>query len=182
MHRRSVLKNLGLFSGGLIIFPSCTFTKEKVDVATSDMHITEELKNLLDLVIENMIPTATYPDFSEHTLSDFVLVMANDCLSPEENKSFVKGLIDFEKYCKNEQNSPFEKLSQKDQSKIIEALLLKNHSDDLSFFISKSKQFSILGFMQSAYVMTNEMPYNLIPGNYENCVTIDPSQKININA
>ena len=182
MHRRSVMKKLGLFTGGIVLLPSCTFTKEQVDVALKEMEITEPLKKLLEIVVEHMIPTAEIAESSGSKLSDFVIVMAKDCLSPEANKSFVKGMADLEMNCKKNHNSSFETISQNDQHKMILELLENKNSDDSSFFINKTKQYAILGFMESAHVLTHEMPYKLIPGSYENCLTIDPSQKININA
>lgn len=182
MHRRSVIKKLGLFTGGVVLFPSCTFTKEKVDVALSEMKITEPLKKLLGIVVEHIIPAAEIAESGGVKLADFVLVMAKDCLSPEENISFVKGMTDLEMDCKKVHNSSFETLSHKDQHKMILELLENKNSDDPTFFINKTKQYAILGYMQSAQVMTHEMPYKLIPGSYENCLAIDPSQKININA
>ena len=182
MHRRSVIKKLGLFTGGIVLLPSCTFTKEQVDVALSDMEITEPLKKMLGMVVDHLIPTADMSESNELNLSDFVIVMANDCLSPEENKSFVKGMLALEMNAKENHKSSFEKLSQNHQYEMINGLLENKNAEDSSFFINKTKQYAILGYMQSAYVMTHEMPYTLIPGSFQNCVAIDPSQKININA
>ena len=182
MHRRSVIKKLGLFTGGMVLLPSCTFTKEQVDVAIGDMGFTESLKEFLGIVVEYMIPTADISESSELKLSEFVIVMANDCLSAEENKSYVKGMSDLEIKSKENHNASFEKLSKNDQNKMIKELLENESSVDSAFFINKTKQYAILGYMQSELVMTQEMPYKLIPGSYENCATIDPSQKININA
>ena len=49
-------------------------------------------------------------------------------------------------------------------------------------FIEISKSYAIVGFMRSEYVMTEVMPYSLVPGKPPVCRTIDTNEKINIYA
>ena len=54
--------------------------------------------------------------------------------------------------------------------------------EDVKYFIEVSKSFAILGFMKSEYMMTEVMPYSLVPGKPPVCRTIVPNEQININA
>ena len=48
--------------------------------------------------------------------------------------------------------------------------------------IEIAKAFTILGFNKSEYIMTEVMPYTLIPGKNPTCRNLDPNEKINANA
>jgi len=52
---------------------------------------------------------------------------------------------------------------------------------DQDNFIQTSKNFTSLGYMRSEYIMTEVMPYTLVPGTYGPCETVDNSKRININ-
>jgi hypothetical protein len=51
-------------------------------------------------------------------------------------------------------------------------------------FLNSTKSLAAWNYMNSEFIMTNEMPYKLVPGagTYIVCKTIDPNKKININA
>ena len=53
--------------------------------------------------------------------------------------------------------------------------------EDLKLFVSTTKRFTAFGYMKSEYIMTEIMPYKLIPGTYGSCEIIDNSKRANIN-
>ena len=53
---------------------------------------------------------------------------------------------------------------------------------EVSYFIETTKSFVTQGFMQSEFVMTEVMPYALVPGKPPVCMEIDPNGQINIYA
>jgi hypothetical protein len=54
---------------------------------------------------------------------------------------------------------------------------------DIQNFLNTTKRIAISGYMNSEYIMTQQMPYKLVPGagSYVPCKTIIPTEKININ-
>jgi hypothetical protein len=52
---------------------------------------------------------------------------------------------------------------------------------EVQYFVAETKGTTIWGFMQSEHVMTNIMPYSLVPGSSSGCVDVDPSKRVNIN-
>ena len=192
MNRRSAIKNLGLFTGGMILLPSCDFSDEKVSIVLNKLQITIEQENLVEAIVSTFIPEGDLPGAKSLKLSNSVRVMIDDCLETKKQNSFINGLNLFDSKVKNNHHKTFDKLStDKRESVLKEMLALTADSDnkagteeirDLKNFIDTSKYYTIWAYKQSEYMMTEIMPYKLVPGSYGLCETIDKTKKINVNA
>src|SRR5690554_317864 len=112
MDRRLALKQLALFTGGLMAFPSCDFSRENVLEAYEKLQVSEAHRSLLAKVVETILPGGDIVGARELDMQDFVLVMANDCLNEEDQIRFVKGLKNFDSYVKKHAGSSFEEMDQ----------------------------------------------------------------------
>jgi hypothetical protein len=186
MHRRKALKNLGLLSGSMILFPSCDFSKENVSKVMNNMQVTETQESLLKSLVETLIPKTDSPGGLDLNLDEFVWVMVDDCLPKDEQDSFMKGLSSFESTYKNFSGNSFLESDQEQRALIMSQMTNENSNkellQDVVRFIEISKSYAILGFMRSEYIMTEVMPYSLVPGKYPSCRNVDPNGKINIYA
>lgn len=194
MNRRNAIKNLGLFTGGMILLPSCDFSDEKVSIVLNKLQISFEQEKLVDTIVSTFIPEGDIPGAKTLKVSNFVWVMVDDCLDPIKQNLFINGLNLFDLKVKNNHNKSFDKLSTDERELVLnEILALKADSDnkagsgseeisDIKNFIDTSKYYTIWGYKQSEYMMTEIMPYKLVPGSYGLCETIDKTKKININA
>jgi hypothetical protein len=190
MDRRVALKQLALFTGGLIVIPSCDFSEENILAAYEKLQVTEDHKKLLTKVVATILPGGEIKGAEELNIQDFVLVMANDCLSEENQSDFVNGLKHFDNYVKKKYNSSFGKM---DQSKAEEVFntIVNNEEEvikqdglditELKYFLETTKRFTLQGYLSTEYFMTEIMPYKMIPGGFQGEKLIDPSEKININ-
>lgn len=193
MDRRLALKQLALFTGGLMVIPSCEFNRENVLVAYDKLQITDAHLQTLSKVVETILPGGNIRGAKDLNLQEFVLLMANDCLNREEQKKFTEGLKGFGKYVQKERGSRFENLSQSeaetvfndfvnDQEGKSENLQKDNpERENLKFFLNTTKRFTLQGYLTSQYFMTEVMPYEMIPGGFQGEKMIQPSEKININ-
>jgi len=185
MDRRLALKQLALFTGGLMAFPSCDFSRENVLAAYEKLQVTEAQKNLLAKVVETILPGGDIVGAKELDMQDFVLVMANDCLTEEDQSRFVKGLKNFDQYIQKNFGSSFGKMDQEAAERSFMAIVDTEDGDgeveELKYFLNTTKRFTLQGYLSSEYFMTEIMPYKMIPGGFEGQVKIDPTKKININ-
>ncbi|MDZ7647502.1 MAG: gluconate 2-dehydrogenase subunit 3 family protein [Cytophagales bacterium] len=78
--------------------PSCNFLKEDILAAYANLQMTESSKVLLAGIAETIIPAGTIKGAADIAVEDFILVMVNDCLKPENQKSFTQGLNGFKEY------------------------------------------------------------------------------------
>ena len=184
MNRRKAIKQLGLLTGGMVLLPACNLSEEKVAMAMNRLRVTESQEALMKEIVAAIIPEGDLPGASSLQVHDFVWVMADDCLADEEQKQFIQGLNGFQEQVRALQEEDFEDLEDKEKTAVLEVLEDPGEAmvwKEVSLFVKKAKEFAILGYMQSEYIMTEVMPYPLIPGKNPACRMVDPEQRININ-
>ncbi len=186
MDRRKALKNLGLISGGLLVLPSCDFSKENVSRVMNNLEVTESQESLLKSLVEAYIPETDIPGGIGLKLDEFVWVMVDDCLPKEQQDSFLRGLSSFETLFKKINGSSFSGSTADQKTLALSEIVSGEANDperkDVLAFVEISKSFAVLGFMRSEYLMTEVMPYTLVPGKYPACRTVDTNEKVNIYA
>ena len=185
MDRRKALKQIGLLSGGMILFPSCDLSKENVSRVMNKLEVTENQEKLLAALVEAIIPESEIPGAGTLNVADFVWVMVDDCLDEDTQKSFISGLNEFEGRFAKINGSSFDKSGQDERAHGLRSIVEQEstyENDPVVGMIEIAKAYAILGYNKSEYIMTEIMPYTLIPGKNPICRTLDPNEKININA
>lgn len=188
MDRRKAIRNLGILTGGIVLMPSCDFSKEKVSLVLNKLKITSSQESLMKELVATILPDSDIPGADKLMVHDFVWIMVDDCLEADKQESYLKGLTNFDRDLKKLAGKTFLSLAEEDRVNalgLIEASKEKaseNISKDLINFVKITKGFAILGYMQSEYIMTEIMPYTLVPGTYGTCESIDNSKRINVNA
>lgn len=185
MDRRKALRNIGLLSGGLILLPACDLSKENVTRVMNRFEVTEKQETLLKDLVATLIPETEIPGAGSLEIQDFVWVMADDCLEKEVQDSYIRGLQSFKGNFGRIAGKDFDDLGQAERVAGLKALMeaeVDGEIGDVQNFIEITKAFAILGYTQSEYFMTEVMPYTLIPGKNPECRTVEPNEKINVNA
>lgn len=187
MDRRKALVNLGILTGGIVLLPSCEFSKEKISFALNNLQVTQTQESLLKDIVSTLIPEGDLAGASSLNVHDFVWVMVDDCLDKEKQTAYIKGLNDFDSQIKKMTGKTFASQNNEERSqtfKIITEDSMDNSgkvNDDVKTFIKTTKYFTVQGFMGSEYIMTEIMPYSLVPTTYGTCETIDNTKRINVN-
>lgn len=183
MNRRLALRNIGALTCGLVVFPACDFKEEKVAKDVTGFNLTSGQEKLLQAVVAAILPEGEEPGGRSLNLDTFVWLMVKDCHSEKEQAVFINGLDELELEAEKQFKKPFTELTSAGQEKMLNRLFNSGDQQrDLYEFLNMTKNYSELGFMNSEYIMTKEMPYSLVPGRFGLCETIDLSKKININA
>ncbi len=186
MNRRKALKHIGLLSGGVVLLPSCDLSKENVSRVMNKLKVTETQESLLAKIVDTIIPESEIPGARALNVADFVWVMVDDCLDQSIQETFLIGLDQFKRRFKEINDKVFDNASQDERAGGLKTILQEESSADadspVAALIEIAKAFTILGFNKSEYIMTEVMPYTLIPGKNPSCRNIDPNEKINTNA
>ncbi len=197
MERREALKALALITGGAVLVPSCNFLKEDILIAYKNLQVTPSLQQLLASISDTIIPAGTIKGAAEINVQDFILVMVNDCMEPEDQKVFMHGLTSFNEYSKKVGGKSFSRLTPEEKANVVGAgLAIKIESEDtispteddetkmerenqkaLLEFLKITKRFTTQGFMMSEYIMTEIKPYKIIPGDYKGAVLVSDIKK-----
>jgi len=187
MDRRKALMNLGILTGGMVLLPSCDFTKEQVSLSLNKLRITASEEALMKELVSCIIPESDIPGAASLHVHDFVWIMVDDCMSEENQSMFLNGLKGFDSHIKKTTGNSFSSLDQKEREAVLNMIINEPKDgsgpalSDLKLFVSTTKQFTSFGYLKSEYIMTEVMPYKLIPGTYGSCEIIDNSKRVNIN-
>lgn len=188
MDRRKALKNLGILSGGLVLLSSCDLSEEKVSLTLNKLSITESQETLMKELVSTIIPEGDILGAKSLNIQDFIWVMVDDCMEASYQQSYLNGLKTFNSAVKTSTGKSFSRLDQKGRIDALTSLVNGKEDGagpeemDLINFVETTKYFGIWGYMTSEYVMTDIMPYKLVPGTYGPCETIDNTKRINLNA
>lgn len=183
MQRRNAIKKIGLVTGGIFLFPSCNFSEEKSAQVIKEFQIDQGQEALLKDFISTVIPNGEIPGAQDLKVENFVWIMLKDTYDRESQLSYLKGLTDFERTVQKENAKSFHALSNKEKLNALyklDAEIQKEGSSELGFFLEVSKNLAIQGYLQSHYIMTEIMPYQLVPGGHGNCEEISKDKRINL--
>jgi len=165
MERRLVIKQVLIMAGGLALLPSCLREEGKSTIKLQHLDVSIEQENLLADIAETIIPRTKTPGAKELKLHLFVLKMLDDCYEEADQKLFMSGLSAFKEKTYDQFSKSFQKLSVHQREGLL-TKLEKDPSPELSAFYKITKDKTIDGYLNSKYVMTNLIIYELVPGRY----------------
>jgi len=167
MERRLVIKQILIMAGGLALLPSCLRDAGKSTILLNKIDIDLDQENLLSDIAETIIPRTNTPGAKELKLHLFVLKMLDDCYEKNEQNQFINGLDQFKELVNDKYSKSFDKLSVQQKKSVLTSIEnTKNSETDLSIFYRIMKDRTIDGYLNSQYVMTNLVIYELVPGRY----------------
>jgi hypothetical protein len=186
INRRIALKQLGIITGGVLLFPSCVKQAKAVSISLNHIAITGDQEALLAEVAETILPATDIPGAKTLELPSFVLRMVDDCYDAAQQKSFVAGLAALDDDMKKKTGKSFTdtdtaareaflKGLEEERKKADEA---ETPASDVAMFYGITKRHTVQGFLNSKYIMTNVLVHKMIPGRFDGCVEIKDKNDI----
>jgi hypothetical protein len=96
----------------------------------------------------------------------FALKMIDDCFEPEQQREFKDGLKEINALSKERFKTDFTGSTAPQREALLTELEGRKEGEPLSSFYNMVKALTIQGFLQSQYIMTNVLKYELVPGRY----------------
>jgi len=165
MERRLVIKQVLIMAGGLALLPSCLRDEGKSSIRLTNLEVSLDEENLLAEIAETIIPRTKTPGARELKLHLFILKMLDDCYEKTDQQAFINGLQEFKELTSEQYGKSFGKLSAHQRESTL-SKLENNPSPDLAAFYKITKAKTIDGYLNSQYVMTKLIIYELVPGRY----------------
>lgn len=174
MNRRTVIKQLALAGGAVLLIPSCMqHDKAKASVHLKNIEINGDGEKLLASLSETMIPKSNTPGANDIGAHLFALKMVDDCFKKDEQQKFMQGLKAFDAATKKQFSNSFPELSDVDKGKLLHDLEgKKTGEDNLNYFYSALKKLTIKAYTTSEFYLTHIQIYTLVPGHYYGCVPV----------
>jgi hypothetical protein len=173
MNRRDLIKAIGIITGysmvgGATLLTSCNTIKNKNIFADK---ITIEL---LNEIAETLLPKTNTPGAKDADCGTMMATIINDCYSTKEQDVIIKGLPEFENYCKIKFGNPFIKLSTEEKLTALKATAEEASAYNKSklseapvHYFTMLKQLAIFSFFTSKEGATKALRYLPVPGKYD---------------
>lgn len=164
MNRRTLLKTTLVFSAGSLLLPAC-LQNRKGKLSFTHFSLSADEEEMMAVLTERILPSTAFFGNKPINSHQFVLMMADECLDPEKQQSFVSGLKAFNKEAKVFGGSDFLSQQPADQTKFLESLeAQKELPTALVDFYPLTKRWTIEAFTTTQQYMENIRHYNMIPG------------------
>lgn len=157
-----------VIAGGAMVLPACLRPSGRETISLDNLTIDEEAEDLLAAITETLIPATDTPGGRELRLHYFVLKMVDDCHGPKDQAAFEKGLAAFEELSRHELDVAFAAADQVKREALLRAVQEgEAGGETVAEFYRIVKRRTTQGYMNSKYVMTNLVMYELAPGRYD---------------
>ena len=147
-------------------------------ISWSPSFLSDKEAVLVSKLSDLMLPPTESPGALEVHVPEFVDLMANDCLTEEEQRVFRKGLESVESQLNESIGGSFLRANSEQQSNALHEVDRKAFDDQALLPAYRLlKQLILLGYFTSEQVMTNELNYHAIAGRYDACVLYDDGDR-----
>lgn len=165
MDRRTSIRTLLYIAGGTLVLPACFRQSGRTSIELAHVNVSDADESLLEALVETLIPATDTPGGRELLLHLFVLKMIDDCHGPEDQQAFTEGLSAFASWTQEVLGTPFVEAGKESRESLLGRI--DEAGDAAGKFFSLVKRRTIQGYMNSKYVMTNLVKYELAPGRYD---------------
>jgi hypothetical protein len=169
--RRKALKQFVFVSVGMAIIPSCMQDRSKSALLLKNIAVGSADEAMLAELSESIIPKTSTPGAKDISAHLFVLKMVDDCTKKEDQEIFIKGMSEFNVFCKTNVGKDFVKCNLEDRKKVLTSIIAKkDEENNLNTFFKTVKRFTIQAYTSSEFFLTKVQVYELVPGRYHGCV------------
>lgn len=172
MHRRDLLRHLVWMGATVAFLPSCVYQQDQVSIQLKKIQINPEGEKFLKALAGAIIPEGDTSGAAAVGAHLFALKMVDDCFSQKDQQQFTAGMKSMQAFTRDHLSGNLETAAPQELVSLLEAA--GKDDEDRQAFLRSYRQLVIQGYMQSEYVMTNLVPYKLIPGKYQGCVPLTP--------
>jgi hypothetical protein len=170
MNRRTALQHVIVLGAGATLLASC---QDKATIATKNIPLTGSQEKLLSALAETIIPSSDFVGAKELQAHQFIVVMADDCASAEEQNKFVAGMKAFDDFAKQKIQTSFAKATAEQRTTLLSALEAKTDvPENVVEFYQTIKQLTIQSFTTSEAFLTQVRNFSLIPPKFQGCVSV----------
>jgi len=169
MQRRLAMRNLAIITGGIMLAPSCKSTPGKTSIRLKNIKINADHETLLSEIASTIIPATETPGAKEVGAHLFVLKMLDDMYEKEVQQDFITGLELIENITKKQFDKSFANCTAAQKQQVLLDIEDKKGSlSEVLDFYTIMKQRTVQGYLNSKYVMTKVIKYEMIPThNYD---------------
>lgn len=183
LSRREALRRLTLLVGGALSAPtvgallSGCRAEPPAPEWTPEVLTPEELE-LLELLVERVIPTTDTPGAKDVGVPAFIDLLLSDWAEPDESERFLAGLAALDLQTEEAHGVPFREASTEQQNALLarldhEAVAAREEEAEPLPFFATLKEWTLVGYYTSEVGATEELQWLAAPGRYDGDVPLE---------
>lgn len=179
MNRRDALKSVVLMMGGTMVGATAILTGCAPDKQIEGLNFSPEDIAFMDLLGDTIIPETDTPGAAAVGIGSFMVMMVKDTYDADAQKTFVDGLNKIRKEFKQENGEEFEAASHEVRLDYLNGLYeqFKSSGRTEPAIINMLRDLTVLGYFTSEIGATQALNYVEVPGRYDGCIDLKPSDK-----
>lgn len=173
MKRRTALRQLALLSAGATLLSRCSPGDASAGPSLQHLKLSASEYQLLKDVAATILPgTSAVPGAALLNSQDFVLIMIDDCVSPEERDLFMKGLTEFDSQCRQTAGKSFTACDRTQRLELIRNFDTgSGRETPAGKFYHTIKNYTLQSFTTSQAYLEKIAGWKLVPGPvFRGCV------------
>jgi hypothetical protein len=174
MNRRHVIKTLALASGSLIILPSWMGRGSSTNPATYRSSFSHADGELLAAVVDTIIPAGKSVGALTVGVDKFLQKLFDECYEADVQDNIKSGLKKLDLLSNEKFGKSYVAAGQTERQQLLLQFASSNDKSQNDFF-TLMKSETIRGFTTSQEVMEKYLHYEVAPGHYYGCVSINTS-------
>lgn len=171
MKRRTALKNVLFSAAGMLTLPAWGNSWNSASFKQTTSIFTENQAQILDILVDALIPSSEIIGAKDLGTSAFINKMLADCYEKNVQENFKIGLESAEKLTKETFSKSLSDCDKLQRNELLIKLSVSADTQQKDFF-SLLKQFTVLAYTTSEYVLTKHYNYVMAPGHYYGCVNV----------
>lgn len=174
MNRRHAIRNVVYISAGVVLLPAC-LQQNKSSVVLKNISVTGSQEEMLAALAESILPkTKNFIGADDLKAHEFVLIMVDDCSSPEDQEKFAKGLKAFDQLSHDKFGQIFKSFTSEQKKEFLSAVENKKDIPEEALQLYRTvKRYTVQCFTSSKDYMLDVRKWKMIPGSdFKGCVKI----------
>ena len=162
----------GTIIGTEFFLSGCKSDRTKVN----DLFTAEDVV-LLNEIGETILPETATPGAKAANVGKFMVLMVNDCYTPEEQKIFTKGMAALQERSDKKYGKTFMELDTRQKTELLTALDQEQKEETKNkqaqafvHYFRMMKELTLLGYFTSEVGCTKALRYIPVPGKYVGCI------------
>jgi hypothetical protein len=178
MQRRTALQQLAVLLGGITLSPELMAnTIARATAGQAPAGVSPANLALLADMADTIIPTTDTPGAKAVGAHNFIALVVDECLKPQDRTAFWAGLEQADADCKTMQGKSFVACNDTERTQFFTRLEEKAKMAEGPTFWRTLKGLTLFGYFTSEVGMTQALAYDPIPGGWEPNLQIDENTK-----
>jgi len=185
VNRRDAIQHIALLLGGMISAPALAGIRGEKTYHGVSITANDAQTALIREVADVIIPTTKTPGAKAAKTEEFIIRVVRDCYPKEDQEHFYAGLAKLDADCKALSGKDFVQADLTQRKEALTKCMLEADQErkanrgkkaPVPFFFM-IKELATTGYFTSQIGATEALEYLPIPGKFDGCMPLSPTQK-----